>query len=331
MEKERADLGFASELDQFNPAEWQPKAENALRQKPEKTASRLVAEASGFKSREAPKTERAGEGGVMPRRRRTGRNAQFNLKARPDTIGAFCAVADRQGWGLGETLEKAASYAWTSIAFPMLTGTLVTVAGFIPIGLNSSAAGEFTFSLFVVIAVSLVVSWVVAVLFAPLLGVTFLRRYDAHHEQKPGWLRRRFHAVLWWSMRFKWIVIVVTLALFALSVWGMRFVEQQFFPTSDRTEVLVDIVERQNTSIAKTREDMDRLEQVLAGNEDVLFWTSYVGTGAPRFVLAMDVPTPGPYMGQIVIQTPDLAARDRLTAAIVDFSRRRLVGRRRVG
>ena len=107
MAKERADLGFANALDEFDPAEWQPNLEKPTRQKPEKTASRLVAEASGFKSREAPKTERAGEGSVVPRRRRTGRNAQFNLKARPDTIEAFCAVADRQGWGLGETLEKA--------------------------------------------------------------------------------------------------------------------------------------------------------------------------------------------------------------------------------
>ena len=227
---------------------------------------------------------------------------------------------------IGESLESAASYAWTSIAFPMLTGTLVTVAGFIPIGLNSSAAGEFTFSLFVVIAVSLVVSWIVAVLFAPLLGVTFLRRYDAHHPPKPGWLRRRFHGMLWWSMRFRWTVIVLTLALFGLSVWGMRFVEQQFFPTSDRTEVLVDVVERQNASIAKTQADMDRLESVLADNDDVLFWTSYVGSGAPRFVLSMDVPTPGPHMGQIVIQTPDLAARDRLKALLTDKAAREFPG-----
>ena len=107
MARERADLGFANALNEFDPAEWQPKLEQTARQKPEKTASRLVAEASGFKSREATKTERAGEGSVVPRRRRTGRNAQFNLKARPDTIEAFCAVADQQGWGLGETLEKA--------------------------------------------------------------------------------------------------------------------------------------------------------------------------------------------------------------------------------
>lgn len=213
---------------------------------------------------------------------------------------------------IGESLTDAASYAWTSIAFPMLTGTLVTVAGFIPIGLNSSAAGEFTFSLFVVIAVSLVVSWIVAVLFAPLLGVTFLRADMGHGHKGPGRLRRGFHGLLRAAMRLKWLTIAVTLAIFATSVWGMRFVEQQFFPTSDRTEVLVDITERQNASIARTRADMDRLETSLAGDDDVLFWTSYVGQGAPRFVLSMDVPTAGPHMGQIVIQTPDLEARDRV-------------------
>ncbi|MBM3604761.1 MAG: efflux RND transporter permease subunit [Alphaproteobacteria bacterium] len=217
---------------------------------------------------------------------------------------------------IGESLTDAASYAWTSIAFPMLTGTLVTVAGFIPIGLNSSAAGEFTFSLFVVIAVSLVISWIVAVLFAPLLGVTFLPARMKHHAAGPGWLRRNFHRLLLAAMRFKWLTIAVTLAIFATSVWGMRFVEQQFFPSSDRTEVLVDITQRQNASISRTRADMDRLEAVLADNDDVLFWTSYVGRGAPRFVLSMDVPTAGPHMGQIVIQTPDLAARDRVKAQL---------------
>ncbi|WCR10267.1 efflux RND transporter permease subunit [Paracoccus stylophorae] len=228
---------------------------------------------------------------------------------------------------LGESLENAASYAWTSIAFPMLTGTLVTVAGFIPIGLNNSAAGEFTFSLFVVIAVSLLISWVVAVLFAPLLGVTFLTTKMAHQEgHRPGWLRRRFHGLLRIAMRFRWLTIAITLAIFALSVFGMRFVEQQFFPTSDRTEVLVDVTERQNASIAKTRADMDRLEATLADDADVSFWTSYVGRGAPRFVLSMDVPTPGPHMGQIVIQTPDLAARDRVKARLNDLAAREFTG-----
>ncbi|AUH33787.1 efflux RND transporter permease subunit [Paracoccus tegillarcae] len=227
---------------------------------------------------------------------------------------------------LGENRRQAASYAWTSIAFPMLSGTLVTVAGFIPIGLNSSAAGEFTFSLFVVIAVSLVVSWIVAVLFAPILGVTFLPKTMHHDHANPGILRRVFRRLLLGAMRLKWLTIVITFAIFAVSVWSMRFVEQQFFPTSDRTEVIIDVGERQNASIAKTRADMDLIEAQLQGDDDVLFWTSYVGRGAPRFVLSMDVPTAGPHMGQIVIQTPDLEARDRLKIKLGDFAKREMIG-----
>lgn len=227
---------------------------------------------------------------------------------------------------VGESLTRAASYAWTSIAFPMLTGTLVTVAGFIPIGLNSSAAGEFTFSLFVVIAVSLLVSWIVAVLFAPLLGVTMLPRKMAHQAQKTGWLRRGFHRLLILGMRFKWVTIGVTMAAFLLSVAGMALVEQQFFPSSDRTEIIVDVTERANASIAKTDADIARLETFLSQQDETLFHTAYVGRGAPRFVLSMDVPTPGPYMGQLLIQTPDLAARDRLRAKLIDFGQRQLIG-----
>ncbi|WBU58438.1 efflux RND transporter permease subunit [Paracoccus sediminicola] len=227
---------------------------------------------------------------------------------------------------IGETLSDAASYAWTSIAFPMLTGTLVTVAGFIPIGLNNSDAGEFTFSLFVVIAVSLVVSWVVAVLFAPILGVAFLPKKLKHHDGTPGRLRRMFHRALRGAMRFRWLTIGITLVAFGVSIWGMRFVEQQFFPSSDRTEVLVDIELRHNASISATRDMMDRLEAHLADNEDVSDWTSYVGMGAPRFVLALDIPTAGPHMGQLVIQTPDLDARDRVKARIRELARTEFAG-----
>ena len=220
---------------------------------------------------------------------------------------------------LGESREKAASYAWTSIAFPMLSGTLVTVAGFIPIGLNSSAAGEYTRSLFYVIAISLILSWVVAVLFAPILGTTFLPRDLAHHSAGPGRLRRGFRKVLLWAMGAKWLVIGATAAVFALSVFGMRFVEQQFFPTSDRPEIIVDVTARQNASFAATDAAMAKLEDWLAKREEAKFWTTYVGRGAPRFILALDVPTPGPNMGQIVIMTPDLAARDRLRADLREF------------
>lgn len=227
---------------------------------------------------------------------------------------------------IGETREKAASYAWTSIAFPMLSGTLVTVAGFIPIGLNSSSAGEYTFSLFVVIAVSLVLSWVVAVVFAPVLGVTFLAKSMEKHDHSAGRIRRMFHKTLKAAMGFKWITIVVTVALFAMSIFGMRFVEQQFFPSSDRTELIVDVTLRQNASIASTDEAIGKIEDFLAQNEDTLFWSTFVGGTSPRFVLALDAPTPGPHMGQIIIKTADTQTRDRLQAALTEFGRNEIPG-----
>ncbi len=127
--------------------------------------------------------------------------------------------------------------------------TLVTVAGFIPIGLNSSAAGEFTFTLFVVIAVSLVVSWIVAVLFTPLLGVTLLPNSMKKHEGHKSVLARVFHVMLIGAARFKWITIALTLLTFGASIYGMKFVEQQFFPSSDRPELIVDWNLPQNASI----------------------------------------------------------------------------------
>ena len=221
---------------------------------------------------------------------------------------------------VGESLEKAASFAWTSIAFPMLSGTLVTVAGFIPIGLNNSAAGEFTFSLFVVIAVSLLVSWIVAVLFAPLLGATLLPAKWKHHDAEPGRVRRAFHRVLRGAMRFRWLTIALTIAVFAGAIWGMRFVENQFFPSSDRPELIVDITLPRNASIEATRAEMDRFEQALAGNDNVLFWSSYVGRGAPRFILSFDSGTPGPNTGQIIIQTPGIEARNVLKTQLEDMA-----------
>ncbi|TDE34016.1 efflux RND transporter permease subunit [Antarcticimicrobium sediminis] len=226
----------------------------------------------------------------------------------------------------GESLTMAASYAWTSIAFPMLSGTLVTVAGFIPIGLNSSAAGEFTFSLFVVIAVSLIVSWIAAVLFAPLLGVTFLPAKMKHINTGPGRVRRAFHVLLRGAMRFRWLTVGVTVAAFGVSIWAMRFVENQFFPNSDRPELLVDMTLPQNASIKETKTQMDRLEAHLKDNENVLFWASYVGRGAPRFLLSLDVLTAQPNIGQIVIQTPSIKARDALRAELNDIATREFPG-----
>ena len=217
---------------------------------------------------------------------------------------------------VGESLTKAASYAWTSIAFPMLSGTLVTVAGFIPIGLNSSQAGEYTRSLFYVIAISLVLSWVVAVLMAPVLGTTFLPKKLKHEHAQAGRVRRVFRSTLIQAMRHKWVTIVATVLVFAASLFGMQFVEQQFFPTSDRPEVLVDVTLRQNAEFGATDREIAHFEDWLGEQEEVSYWSTYIGRAAPRFILTLDAPTATPNIGQIVIMTPDLAARDSLTDKI---------------
>ncbi len=228
---------------------------------------------------------------------------------------------------VGDTLQKAATYVYTSTAFPMLTGTLVTVASFIPVGLNGSAAGEFTFTLFVVIAVSLLVSWVVAVLFAPLLGVTLLPKTMKQHHEGPGRLTRAFNQTLRACVRWKWLTIAATVALFALSVGGMRFVQEQFFPSSDRRELIIDWTVPQNASITQTRDQMDRFEkQALVGEPDIEHWSSYVGQGAVRFVLSYDVQPASPNFGQIVIVTKDIAARDRLRPKLKAILTRDFVG-----
>ena len=212
----------------------------------------------------------------------------------------------------GDGRREAASYAWRTIAFPMLSGTLITVAGFIPIGLNSSAAGEFTFSLFVVIAVSLLVSWIVAVLFSPLLGVTFLAKDLGHNHKGPGVVMRTFQKLLRLVMWARWPTLALTAAAFAASVYGMRFVEQQFFPNSDRTELIINMTLSQNASIEETSAQVAQMESHLEGRDEITYWSSYVGRSAPRFLLPSEPKSPGPNIAQIVIQTPTIEARDAL-------------------
>ncbi|MDU6237587.1 MAG: efflux RND transporter permease subunit [Bradyrhizobium sp.] len=221
---------------------------------------------------------------------------------------------------VGDSLKKAATYVYTSTAFPMLTGTLVTVAGFIPIGLNNSAAGEFTFTLFVVIAVSLIVSWIVAVLFTPLLGVTILPASLPSHHAEAGRLTRMFRAMLDACMRYRWTTIIVTVLIFALSVFGMRFVQQQFFPSSDRAELVIDWNLPQNASITDTNAQMARFErEQLQANDSVDHWSTYVGSGAQRFVLSFDVQPADVSFGQIIVVTKSLEARDRARAKLQTY------------
>jgi multidrug efflux pump len=228
---------------------------------------------------------------------------------------------------VGDSIRKAATYVYTTTAFPMLTGTLVTVTGFVPIGLNNSNAGEFTFTLFVVIAVSLIVSWIVAVLFTPLLGITILPETMKSRHDTKGWFAARFSRVLSVSMRWRWTTILTTLGIFGLSVVGMGFVQQQFFPASDRDELIVDWNLPQNSSIAETSAQMARFEQeALKGNDGVDHWSTYVGQGAPRFLLSFDVQPADVSFGQIVVVTKGLEVRDRVKVELQDYLKKTFLG-----
>ncbi|WP_322617708.1 efflux RND transporter permease subunit [Pseudomonas sp. BIC9C] len=202
---------------------------------------------------------------------------------------------------LGETKEQAATFAYTSTAFPMLTGTLVTVAGFVPIGLNASSAGEYTYTLFAVIACAMLVSWVVAVLFAPVIGVHILSTNVKPHEGEPGRIGKAFNGGLLWCMRNRWWAIGITVLCFALAVFGMRYVQNQFFPSSDRPEILVDLNLPQNASLDETRRAVDRLEATLKDDPDIVRWSTYVGQGAIRFYLPLDQQLQNPFYAQLVI------------------------------
>ena len=226
----------------------------------------------------------------------------------------------------GDSRIAAATFAFTSTAFPMLTGTLVTVAGFLPIGFNGSGAGEYTYSLFVVISVSLLASWVVAVLFAPLIGVKLLPASLKHHAEKPARFTKAFRLALSGAMRWHWTTVGVTILALVVSVYAMRFVQQQFFPSSDRPEVLVDMTLPQMSSIGETRRQLDRFESVLKDEPDVLSWSSYVGQGAVRFYLPLDQQLGNDFFGQIVIKSRSLEARDRLMAKLAAFGRTQFVG-----
>ncbi|MGF6175112.1 efflux RND transporter permease subunit [Ensifer sp. 4252] len=228
---------------------------------------------------------------------------------------------------MGDSLRKAATYVYTSTAFPMLTGTLVTVAGFIPVAFNKSSAGEFTFTLFVVISVSLVVSWIVAVLFTPLIGVTILPKTMKKHGEHKGWFARAFSRLLQFCLRWRWMTIIATVLLFSGSIAGLSMVQQQFFPSSDRPELIVDWNLPHNSSIVETSRQMAQFErEMLAGNPAVDHWSTYVGRGAPRFILSFDVQPADVSFGQTVILAKGLDDRDKLKQEVEAYVQKTFPG-----
>lgn len=220
----------------------------------------------------------------------------------------------------------AATFAYTSTAIPMLTGTLITAAGFLPIGLAKSAAGEYTFSMFSVNALALLISWLAAVLFTPYIGYLLLKvkpaaNADGHHELFDTPFYNRFRRTVSWCVEWRKTTIVLTLAIFGLGVLGFRFIEQQFFPDSSRPELMVEMWLPEGASFAATERQAIKFEAFLRKQPDIESVTSYVGTGSPRFYLPLDQIFPQTNVAQLVVVPKNLAARETLRRKITEVFR----------
>ena len=216
----------------------------------------------------------------------------------------------------GDEKEQAATFAYKTLAFPMLTGSLVTMAGFVPIGFAKSSAGEYTFSIFAVVSIAVLASWLVAVVFIPLLGVTLLAKPKSTQPTEPGLVARTFRGILVSAMRMRWITILVTVACFVLSLLAMPYVPRQFFPSSDRPELLVDLRLPQSASIHASSELSAKLDAILKTDPDVARWSTNVGRGAIRFYLPLNVELANDFFTQFVVIAKDLKARERLRAKL---------------
>lgn len=216
---------------------------------------------------------------------------------------------------------EAATFAYTSTAIPMLTGTLITAAGFLPIGLAKSAAGEYTFSMFSVNAIALIVSWIVAVTFTPYIGFLLLKvkphgQGHSEHDVFDTPMFRRFRALVTWCVEFRKTTIVLSLAVFALGVFGFKFIEKQFFPDSSRPELMVEMWLPEGTSFAANEALVKKFEAFVRKQPNVESITSYVGTGSPRFYLPLDQIFPQSNVSQFVVLPTSAAHRQELLVKI---------------
>jgi len=226
----------------------------------------------------------------------------------------------------GYSRVAASAYAWSHTAAPMLSGTLVTAIGFMPNGFAQSSAGEYTGNMFWIVGIALIVSWVVAVAFTPYLGVKLLpdiKKVEGGHQAIYNTRNyNRFRALLARVIARKWLVAGAVVGLFALAVVGMGAVKKQFFPTSDRPEVLVEVQMPYGTSIQQTSAATAKVEAWLAKQEEARIVTAYIGQGAPRFFLAMAPELPDPSFAKIVVLAGDDKEREalklRLREAIAD-------------
>ena len=223
-----------------------------------------------------------------------------------------------QGWDR----LRAASYAYSSTAFPMLTGTLITAAGFMPVGFAKSIAGQYAGGIFWVVGVALILSWLVAVIFTPYLGVMLLPKKlqaGTHHDVYDRPIYHRLRRVVDWAVQHRAWVLGVTVLVFAIAGAGMLKVQQQFFPTASRPELLVELRLREGASFAATEAQVKRLEAQLAQDPDVQFFTAYTGAGTPIFYLSILPELPNPGFAQFVVKTAGIEERERVRARLLEL------------
>jgi multidrug efflux pump len=227
-------------------------------------------------------------------------------------------VKMEQGWDR----VRAASFAWESTAFPMLTGTLVTAAGFLPIGFANSSVGEYAGGIFWVVAIALLASWVVAVVFTPYIGVKLLpnfKKLAPGHDPHEIYETRTYRAlrrVIEWCVRRRVTVVVATAGIFVVSILAFGHVQQQFFPLSERPELFFQLRLPAGTAFGTTVESVKRAEALLKDDNDIATYTAYVGRGSPRFWLGLNPQLPDEAFAEIVILSKDVEARERIKARL---------------
>jgi multidrug efflux pump subunit AcrB len=226
-------------------------------------------------------------------------------------------VKMEQGWDR----MKAASFAWESTAFPMLTGTLVTAAGFLPIGFANSAVGEYAGGIFWIVAISLVASWFVAVIFTPYIGVKLLPNIKLHHNHDPHAIYetrmyRGLRAVIQWCVNHRITTVAATVGVFVASIVAFGHVQQQFFPLSERPELFLQLRLPEGTAFNVTEKAVKEAETLLKDDKDIETYTAYVGQGSPRFWLGLNPQLPNEAFAEIVIVAKGVEARERIKAKI---------------
>ena len=226
-------------------------------------------------------------------------------------------VKMEQGWDR----VRAASFAWESTAFPMLTGTLVTAAGFLPIGFANSAVGEYAGGIFWIVAISLVASWFVAVIFTPYIGVKLLPNITVHHNHDPHAvyetrMYRILRGMIQWCVNHRVKVVLATVGIFAASIVAFGHVQQQFFPLSERPELFLQLRLPEGTAFGVTQQSVEKAEALLKDDKDIATYTAYVGQGSPRFWLGLNPQLPNEAFAEIVVVARDVEARERIKARI---------------